>query len=238
MRRSVIMLLNEAKQKLSGYLGLFSYRLMNLCVKAEPASLLSVELKSGDTSFGLESLADVGQTDEYHFVIIPKDRSLVSDIVKGIVKVHPEFKYEIKRMDQNTVDDDEEADVYLYISMPEVNEDRKDALKDSVNVLYDECKLKCDLTFDKYLEEISAKLISAPENEKKEGKEQLEKLHDQIQGMMDGYKEKKLKEIEDGYQLYLKEKEDEIESKQKMERAHNSNAGMSMRMFGEEEDDE
>ena len=237
MRRSVVLLLNEAKQKMSGYLGLFLYRLMNLCVKAEPASLLSVDIQEGDTSFGLENFAQVAQKDDYHFIIMPKDRGLTSEIVKAIVRAHPEFKYEIKKADEKSNDDDEEAEVYIEVAMPEVNEDRRDLMNDTVDLLYKDCKTHCDLVFDKYTVEIGAKLMQATEEEKKEGKEQLQDLHYKIQEMMDGYKDRKLKEIEDGYQMYLSERQEKEEKSLSKEKAEGKNAGMSMKLFGEEDDE-
>lgn len=231
------MLLNEAKQKLSGYLGLFSYQLMNLCVKAEPASLLSIEIKEGKLTIGLEKIAEVGLADDYHFVIFPKERNMVAGIVKGIVKAHPEFKYEIKKIDPESSDEDEEADVYLYISMPEVNKERRDFMNDAVDILYNDCKTKCDITYNKYLGEISAKLAVAPEAEKKEGKEQLEQLNDQVKEIMEGYKERKLKEIQGGYESYLQEEEEKQKQQKNEEKAQNKTAGMSMRLFGGEDDE-
>lgn len=235
MRRSVIVLLNEAKQKMSGYVALFTYRLMNLCVKAEPASLLSIELKDGNQSIGLDVIAEVGQTDDFHFIIIPKDESFVKEIIKAIVKVHPEFQYEIKKVDENANEDDE-SESYLLVGMPVVNEDRRDVMNDSVSLLYDECKTRCNLLFDKYLAEINAKLLLAKDDEKKEGKEALEKLHSQINEMMDGYKERKLAEIEEGYQRYLNEKEEGEREKESREKAHGKTAGKSMKLFGEEDE--
>lgn len=237
MRRSVINLINEAKHKMSGYLGLYTYRLMNLCVKAEPASLLSIELQEGDTTIGLENLAEVGQTDDYHFVIIPKDRSILNEIIKAMVTVHPEFEYEIKKVDPNSSDDDEDADLYLYLSMPKVNEDRRDVMNDAVEVLYTECKSKCDLVYDKYLAEIAEKLLYAPEDEKKQGKEQMEQLHDKVDDLMKAYKEKKLSEIEEGYKRYLQEREEKEKKQQSEEKAHGRTAGMSMKLYGEEDDE-
>ena len=41
MRRNIETLINEMKSKMSGYAVMLQYRYMNLCVKAEPAALLS-----------------------------------------------------------------------------------------------------------------------------------------------------------------------------------------------------
>ena len=237
MRRSVLSLLNEAKQKMSGYVALFTYRLMNLCIKAEPASLLSIEIKDGDSSIGLDVVSDVGQVDDFQFIIIPKIRSVVNEIVKAIVSVHPEFIYEIKKVDEPTNEEDEEAEVVLYITMPEVNEERRDLLNDTVEVLYNDCNLKCNAVYDKCLVEVGAKLIMASDSERNEGKEQLERLHTTIKELMDDYKERKLNEIEEGYERYLKKKEEKELKQKSEEKAHNKNAGMSMKLFGEDDDE-
>ena len=42
MRNSIKILLGELDAKLTGHAGLLNYRYMNLCIKAEPAALLSL----------------------------------------------------------------------------------------------------------------------------------------------------------------------------------------------------
>ena len=41
LRNSIKILLGELDAKLTGHAGLLNYRYMNLCIKAEPAALLS-----------------------------------------------------------------------------------------------------------------------------------------------------------------------------------------------------
>ena len=44
MKRSIISLYEAMEDKLSGYVSIANYRYMNLCVKAEEVSLLSVRV--------------------------------------------------------------------------------------------------------------------------------------------------------------------------------------------------
>lgn len=48
MKRSIISQFDQYKERLGGYVGMMSFRYMNLCVKAEEASLIPVEVPIED----------------------------------------------------------------------------------------------------------------------------------------------------------------------------------------------
>lgn len=230
MRRTISLTIENAKKRFSGYLGLLKYRLLNLCVKANPAALLSIEFEDGGETYGLETIATVGQAGDYNLVILPNSNDLIKDIIKAMLIPHPEFKYEVKIIAQEGKDDRE----YLYLSMPDVDKERRDALNEVTDLLYDECIQNLNVTFEKLLAEVSEKLITANEDEKKEAKDELERLYNMSKDMADSYKKDKLDEIEEGYQKYLKEQEEKQQKKD--EKAKGPLAGMSMKLFGEDDE--
>ncbi|MCH5223304.1 MAG: ribosome recycling factor [Muribaculaceae bacterium] len=233
MRKNISLLLEEAKSQFSGYTALYAYRLMNLCVKADPVSLLSIEINENGRIINIETVANVSRPDDYHFEIYPKTEGALKEISKGIVGSHPEFKQEIK----NQNEEDDEENQFLYITIPDTDDDRYKALKDGVEILSDECKANLDFTFSKYSAKIIEKLEGGKKEEIDEANEQLKELKEQIEKISKDYKEAKLKEIEESHDAFLEKKEAEKDREEREEKAHNKNAGMSMKLFGEDDDE-
>ena len=69
-------------------------------------------------------------------------------VAQGIFKVHPEFKQEMfnEEVDYINEDGEERTDKvpYILLTMPEVNDERYDVLKDGVKVVYDDTKVKME----------------------------------------------------------------------------------------------
>ena len=241
MDKSVNILLEDAKSKFGGYLALYSYRLMNLCIKAEPASLLSIEIPYDGTIFGIERFAGVSTDTEYSFKIFPHDNEALPLITKAILKVHPEFKQEIVTDKKISYDKDlnekEEEVKILLITMPEVDDDRYKALKEGLDFLTKAFIAKIDTTYEKYKLKLTSKLAERKEEEMKEATDALDELYDFSKKSITTYEENKLEEIEDAHQKYLDEQAAKEQEQTKTEKAHGKTAGMSMRMFGEEDDE-
>ena len=72
-------MIGECNSKMNGYAVLLNYRYMNLCVKAEPASLLNVSVVCEDRPLDIEQVADVTiSPDDFHFEVYPKDSDLLT----------------------------------------------------------------------------------------------------------------------------------------------------------------
>lgn len=225
---------------MNGYVMLLCYRYMNLCVKAEPVSLLPVTVIYGDDELKMEDVADVAQPNERQMLIAPKSQDFLFEIGKGIAATHPEFK-------QDLVDDDyleeekeereeQDKEKWILLTMPDVDKDRRDALTDAVKVLYDETKVKIDFCSKVYLEKVTISLAGASEEEIKEAKEELENVVNQYSDLAKKYREDKEKEIEDAYQLYLKEQGEKEKKEQEQKAATNEEAslGFDINQFAED----
>jgi len=205
MKRSTISILDEYNNILTGYVTLYSYRLVNLCIKADPMSLLGVVVSIEDIPMNIDDVAIVAAGDNaFELKVVPKDEDNLLLIGKGIAEEHPEFTQEI---DSVTIDDVEYR--FIKLIMPSVNEDRKKLLMDSVKVLHDECVAKMKASTTLYSGRITLDMMGA-------AKEEIDNVNTKMQETTDMYNKiceestaTKNKEIEEAYSLYLQNQQAE-----------------------------
>ena len=176
--------IESVEKKMAGYHALLSYRYSNLCVKADPTSLLSVTLVMGSTEKDIEEVAEVAKPkDDYHLIVIPKMQDFIMDINQAVQVAHPQHRF-------------------LLYEMPEVDKDRRDFLNQAVDSLYDECKARIEaVTNDQKM--TFAEFLSGKPEELKEANDQLNKSHDDYMAKIQSLLNLKRQEIEEGYQRYL-----------------------------------
>ena len=80
----ILAMIKEAQSKMSAYNALLGYRFMNMCVKAEVASLLPVTVSTDLAEQNLEEVAMVNQPNEYQLGVFPKNEMFFQNIVDGI----------------------------------------------------------------------------------------------------------------------------------------------------------
>lgn len=202
MRKSIEALINEMKNKMSGYAVLLQYRYLNLCVKAEPVALLSISVVDNEgEEYDLESVALASKTNDYQFELYPHDQKMVFAICKGIKEAHPEFKVDTKTEESDEAS--EESQTVIVCTVPEMNKDRHDSLIDGVGLLYDQCKAKLDANHAVYKTRLAAKLVGSSDTEVQEAEDKLEQVFKTHDDICMQYKEAEIKEIEEAYQRYL-----------------------------------
>lgn len=187
-------LINQVENKMAGYLTLLNYRYQNLCVKADPISLMPVNVMMAGEARNIEEVAKVGLTDEYHLAVFPNQDDLQPFIIEGIARSHPEFMLQVKPYNIN----DEERHFLLY-EMPKVDKARYDVLTQGVNSLHDECKVRIDEIHADNLKSLTELLKSNPDDLDAMRKE-FDRLHEDYVGKVKNLKEEKLTEIEEAYQ--------------------------------------
>ena len=237
MKRTIENLINEMEGKLGGYAGLLNYRYMNLCVKAEPVALISVQLEDEEGEpCNLEKLADAFLADQYTYEVIPKHPRHIFSICKGFKEVHPEFEQEvITPDDRNRLHSDQDDEKHIRLKVPEVNKDRHDFLMDAVKALYDQCLVQVDKVNAEYPVKLAPKLVGLSEEEIEEANKKMEDSQKTHKDICEKYLTNKQKEIEDAYQHYLDEQtakkaqEDEIEAT----RVNRSSNSMKMGSYEE-----
>lgn len=203
MRRATIKEFELLGENLSSYCGVFTYRLQNLCVKAEEVSLLPIEVLVEGEVQKLEKCTTIGKKDDYSFMIIPHYDEDMAALGFGITRVHPEFKQDIQSMKVNSVDETgnpKEVDVrYILVTMPEVDDNRYDVLKNGVKGAYDENKAQMEAVSAKY----DAKLAELSAGESDEDVKKLKAARDKQTKtwyeQRDAIYNDKLKQIEDAH---------------------------------------
>ena len=195
--------------KLSGYTGMLNYHYMNLCVEAEPAALLSINVTNIEgNEYNLEEVADCMKPDDLTFEIVPHEMEMLPFIQKGIAKTHPEFKQEViepKEEDHFFLSDsaEYEAERHIICTMPEVDNDRYQFLTEAVKTLYDECETEVSKVKAKYSETLADKTSALPKEEADEAKKEMEKLTTQYDDIRKKSRDNKEKEIEESHKKWL-----------------------------------
>lgn len=208
MKRSIVNEFEKLSDKLWNYNAVFSFQLKNLCVKADPVSLLDMKVLIDGEFQELEKCTTIGQKDEFTFAIAPHYREDMPALMRAIFKAHPEFKQEISKMTVKTKDlkgnsKDQEVP-YVLVTMPEVNDDRYDLLNDGVNLCYDKCKALMDAAVAKSEAKFAELLIGEGDDARDELKDSIDLLKDEWFKKRDQTRDEKLQEIEDAYKKWLK----------------------------------
>lgn len=238
MKRAIYKEFDQYGDDLSGHCARFSYRLMNLCVKAEEVSLLPVEVLVEGELQKIEECCVIAKKDEYSFMVVPNFEEDLPAVAQGVFLEHPEFKQDIQKMTVDGVDEEGKpvsSDVpYLLLTMPEVDDDRYKVLKDTAKVLYDECKATMDLATAGADVKFPPLMVDESEDEIKK----FNKMRDQLEADWNGHREKiyqeKLEEIEDAHNMWMADNVESILNRFEDEAAHNENAGYSMRLNPED----
>ena len=238
MRRAIINEFEDLAEALSSYCTIFTYRLNNLCVKAEESSLLEVSIMVEGQMQNLEKCAIIAKDGDYDFMIFPKYDEDMMPIGKSILSVHPEFKQRVDTMKIDSADSDgnpkEIFAHYIRVTMPEVNDERYDVLKNGVDVAYKICKTQMEAANSKADVQLGKLTIGESEENIELIKQERDKLNKQWDDQRDKLYEQKQKEIEEAYQKWLSTVGEEALAKMEREEAHGINAGKSIRMTFEQ----
>lgn len=234
MKRAIYKEFDQYGDDLSGHCARFSYRLMNLCVKAEEVSLLPVEVLIDGDLQRIEECAKIAKKDEYTFMVVPNFEEDLTAVAQGVFLEHPEFIQKVESMTVDGVDEEGKpvsSDVaYLLLTMPKVDDDRYKVLKDSAKLLYDECKAAMELA----TAGADVKLPPLMVDESEEDIKRFKKMRDKLEADWNGHREKvyqeKLQEIEDAHNLWMADNVESILDRFEDDAAHNDNAGSSFRL--------
>ncbi len=234
MKRAIINYFDLLQEKMAGYVSMLSFRYMNLCIKAEEASLIPVQVPIEGELKKLEDVAMIGKKGDYSFMIMPKYDDEMDNIAQGIAIAHPEFKQKRESMDVSGVDDNgkeiEGAVPYLLLTMPEVNDDRYDVLKDGVDLFYKDIKARMDAA----IAESKVKFATLLQGESAEDIDSLndgvDKVKKEFGEKRDKLRDDKLKEIEDAHNEWLSHKSEVAKKNEEFAAARGENAGSTLRM--------
>ena len=227
MKLDVELQIKEYDSVLSGYTVLLVFRLMNLCVKAEPASLLPAVVLFRGAEKKIEEVANVGIMADDQLDVYPFHDELLVPIGKAIMDVHPEFRQELKNV---KIENQEKELNFIRLHMPEVNDDRKKVLLDGVDNFGKATKEQLDAAKSKYKVRVDQKLYKSSKDEIEEAKNRMDELYDQYSKRADKAVEDKKKEIEEAYQLWLEKKAQKQMEMQEQQAASGDDVKSSMKM--------
>ena len=213
MKREIIKEFDMLGDALSTLNAQFAYRLMNLCVKAEPVSLLSIEAMIEGKSQKLEECAQIGQEDDYSFQIFPNYDGDIPALAKAILMDHPEFKQEMKTMQVDISTEEGKSDMqdvhYILVTMPDVDDNRYDVLKNGVNGFYEENKAQMEAVSAKHDAKIATLLDGESAEDVKKVKEARDKQTKTWYEQRDTIYNDKVKEIEEAHVKWQNEQKTE-----------------------------
>ena len=225
MKKSVVTILGDAQNKMSGYVALLNYRYSNLSVLAQAEALLCVFVDLDGDRIPIEKVAKARNAPdrEDQFEIYPNDQDLLKPLLKGLNDVHPEYKIELVNIDE---DDDEEK--FILATVPPVDDARHKLLTEAVDLLAKVCNSQIEATFDAATAQIALKLAEAPKDEIDEAKEALQQVHDDADKLAGDIKKEKEDQIEKAYNIYKEEQEKKKEEQEK--KLKDAQAGAQMKM--------
>jgi ribosome recycling factor len=199
--------IKELQEKLNAYLALLNYRYSNLCVKAELGALMPVTV-AAEKEYNIEDVAKVATPDEYRLEVYPNHEDYQKPIIEAIFDVHPEFKMEV-------VDDPgDTGTTHIVYTMPDVNKDRRDLLKNTAKVFYEECNIEIEKECGKYITSLSDLDGRLPMEEVSEISMVLKHIREDYREKSNDLYQQKLAEIEEGYQQYLSKEEKTVTNEQ------------------------
>ena len=240
MKRAIIKEFDQLGEMLSNYCGMFSYRLKNLCVKAEEVSLLPIQVMIDGEMQNLEKCTTIAKKDDYSFMIFPNFDEDIETLGIGILRVHPEFKQKIESMKVDSSNENgqpKKIDVrYILVTMPDVDKNRYDVLKEGVKTCYNECKMQMDMANQKADVRFTELSVGEEDGDLKKLSDARKKLNETWNGQRDKLYEDKLKEIEEAHNKWLTEKADRYQTQEEERAANGEDVTYSMRM-GQQDDD-
>lgn len=205
MKRSIISQFNQLQEKYTSHLASLNFYYLNLCIKAEEVALLPVKVQVDGEVMSLEKAATIAKKNDFEFMIIPNYEDDLQPVAQGIANVHPEFKQKVEKMKLEPIKEgDKEDEVpYILVTMPEVDDDRYDFLKDTVDTLYNDCKAHMEEALATTTVNVTPLLADQTEQDKDKVKEAIDKLTEERNKQRDEMHEEKLNEIEEAYKKWL-----------------------------------
>lgn len=239
MRRATIAEYDRLAEKLTNIVAVMDYKFKNICVKAEEVSLLPITAHIEGDEKNLEGCATIAKPDDYHFMIIPNYDEDMQDIAVAIARVHPEFKQEKKAMSVSVPNKDgkeKNVDVnYIQLTMPVVDDDRYDVLKQAVDVVYNLCKEQMQ-SANAIAQSKFAALANGETKENLEIlKKEIDKLNEEWNSKRDSIHEAKLQEIEEAHNKWLAERGAQEQKRMEYEASHSEDVAHSMKMSSDDD---
>jgi hypothetical protein len=216
--------------------------MLNICVKAEPVALIPIKVTINGNEYDIEDIANMGLPNKSQYCLIPNNESHIEPLIRDVLKEHPELKAEVKVMtkdgfyDMDEVDDGEDRQKVVLLTVPPVDKDRHDTMIELVDLFNKKCKNDMEIIKVKSDAKIGKALLNESEETIDEVKENVETLTNSYSDMREKQISDKKEEIEEAYKLYLENHEKEETKKREEQEARGENVGFSMNMFSKDDE--
>lgn len=210
---------NGLTEKLDAYTRLIDFRYKNLLVKADPMQMLPVEVESPEGIVTLEEVASLAITAEDQFTLFANDPLNLPAVQKGIFKTHPLIKQElfVPEVDKN---DDKVNDLNqiaekvmghrpepvqgLLLTMPPMTRERRDFVKEAVDGLMKQAKVRFLKTLEDYKLMMASEVVVLEPQRVDEGADKLDGKHEEMWKEIEDKTTEFLKDIDERYYAYEK----------------------------------
>ena len=232
MKRAIINQYKQLEEKYTGLVNLMNYRFLNMCTKAEEAALLPVKVQVDGETLNLEQVATMAKKNDYEIVIMPNYSDDMIQVGKGVAMVHPEFKQTIDKLEVEVYDADQQKVKrelpYILLTMPEVDDERHDFLKQMVDVFHDECKTRMEVVRAQTTKDVAPLLVD--ELNADQIRRYFNKLTEDWENKRESLYEQKIDEIEKAYVRWLGIQARQEIAKMNEEDALGEDVGMSIKI--------
>lgn len=199
-----VVYINNAEQAFNSYYFLLRYHYQNLPIKAEPASLLPVEVVVEGNPFKLEDLTYVTSPEWNQLMLHPKNDETIQDIIKAVLIPHPEFKVEVTK---NIIEEYGLEERVVLLTMPEVDDKRYDLLTNGVKTLADQARLYINKKYQEFLASAPFDMRGIDATEVDDAKKELKEKKDKALELVDKELKEKQEEIEKAHNEWLEKQE-------------------------------
>lgn len=209
MKIKISNVLIGAQERLFGYIGQMSYEFSQLSIKADPSSLLGFEEVVNDKPMRMEDLARVvihDEEDDDKIDIYPNEPAFLPTIISGMVSIHPEMQLSVEKYEEAEEDDDNPELKFIRLTMPKMNDDRRDIILAAIDAIDGQCKANHEKMKVKYAAELAKATLSESAAEADEAKNLFDQLFDNYSKMREQLTQQQKEYVEKAYQRYLKER--------------------------------
>ena len=210
MKVKISNVLIQTQERLVGYVTEMSYGYAQLCVKADPSSLLSFEEKIDDKTYRMEDMARVvvhdKEGDDDKIDLYPIQPAFITLLITGMYSKHPEFIISLEKIAEADEDDDSPQVKFVRLTMPKVTKERRDLLLRAIDMLDYRCQGHHEQMKVKYSAELVKECIGEKPEKIDEAKNIMDALLKQYSDIREQLTTQKKEEVENAYQRYLREK--------------------------------
>lgn len=210
MKHKIVNVIVEAQERLLGYIGQMSYEYAQLCIKADPSSLLGYEEVINGQKMRMEDLARVvvheEENDNDKIDIYPNDPGFLPCIMGGMMTIHPEMKFSLEKYEEAEEDDDNPELKFLRLTMPEMNDDRRKIILAAIDAIDEMCKANHEKTKVKYAAQLSTVTLSESAADADNAKSLFDQLFSNYSQMRKELTQQQKELVDKAFQRYLKEK--------------------------------